>query len=46
MDLNDDNGSAKPATAKPTPQHTAIIILGALALLWFLGAVAFKGIRQ
>jgi len=32
--------------AQPQTAHTIMIIVGALAILWLLGAVTFKGIRQ
>jgi hypothetical protein len=32
--------------AEPKAPHTILIIVGALAILWILGAVTFKGIRQ
>ena len=37
------NGAAYIAPKTP---HTMLIILGAVAILWILGAVTFKGIRQ
>ena len=37
----DQNGAAQPKAA-----HTIAIIVGALAILWLLGAVTFKGVRQ
>ena len=33
-------------TAEPKVPHTLMIVIGALAILWILGAVTFKGIRQ
>ena len=32
--------------AEPKVPHTLMIVIGALAILWVLGAVTFKGIRQ
>jgi len=32
--------------ALPATPHTIFIIVGALGILWLLGAVTFKGIRQ
>ena len=40
-----DDGNAK-AAASPTVGHTWIIIVGALAILWVLGGVAFKSVRM
>lgn len=44
------------STGNPTPQllgiggvtvgHTALILVGALAVLWILGAVVFKNVRM
>lgn len=34
------------ATGNVTVSHTAFIIIGALVVLWILGAVAFKSIRM
>ena len=33
-------------SAYPKAPHTIMIIVGALVILWILGAVTFKGIRQ
>lgn len=41
-DLDQDQNGA----AEPKAPHTIMIIVGALAILWLLGAVTFKGIRQ
>ncbi len=40
-DLDND-----PVPAMPSQSHTLMIIVGALAILWILGGVTFKGIRQ
>ena len=40
-----DDGHSQ-ATAVPTVGHTWLIIVGALAILWVLGAFAFKTVRM
>lgn len=40
-----DDGNAQ-AAATPTVGHTWLIIIGALAILWILGAVAFRSVRM
>lgn len=42
-DLDHDD---QTMAAYPKVPHTAMIIIGAVAILWLLGAVTFKGIRQ
>jgi hypothetical protein len=33
-------------TVEPTLIHTWLIIIGALTLLWLLGGIAFRTVRQ
>ena len=40
-----DDGNAQ-AAATPTVGHTWLIIMVALAVLWVLGAVAFRSVRM
>lgn len=40
-----DQGNAGKV-AEPTVGHTWLIIVGALAILWLLGGVAFRGVRM
>jgi len=40
-----DDGNAQ-AKAGPTVGHTWVIIVGALAILWVLGAFAFRSVRM
>ena len=42
LDHDEQNGVG----AEPKASHTLMIVVGALAILWILGAVTFKGIRQ
>lgn len=37
---------AENEMAEPKSGHTMLIILGAVAILWFMGSITFKGIRQ
>jgi hypothetical protein len=46
MTLLSDLDHNQNGTAEPKATHTIMIIVGALAILWLLGAVTFKGIRQ
>ena len=40
----DDGNATGPAN--PTVGHTWVIIVGALAILWALGAFAFRSVRM
>lgn len=40
------NGAAGGLGANVTVGHTLLLVIGALVLLWLLGAVVFKSIRM
>ena len=46
MDILELTGAGSLMGKAPTPHHTLMIVVGAVAILWVLGSVTFKGIRQ